>query len=508
MPIPVIDLFAGPGGLGEGFSSFSNPNGDRPFKIKLSIEMDEHAHRTLELRAFFRNFPQGRAPEAYYDYLRGKLSRDELFQKFPDEAGAASEEAWQATLGSPALPKRTIDERISTALASAKNWVLIGGPPCQAYSLVGRSRVVGGEGLEKYEADPKHRLYRHYLRVLAVHRPPVFVMENVKGLLSAKVKQERIFERILKDLARPAIAGHVATEAPDLEYKLVSLVQRTSAEHHEPEEFVVCAEEYGIPQARHRIIILGIRSDILKQHKLLERHTKTTVEQAIGDLPRLRSGISKSDDSPELWREAIREMVATPWFQNGELDDTLRESLKSAARRIGVGLDRGGEFVSCDGVPERNAEWFRDSRLGGVCNHATRRHIRSDLHRYFFASVFARENNRSPLLEDFPPSLLPAHKNVEAALKETKFNDRFRVQLRDKPSTTIVSHIAKDGHYFIHYDPAQCRSLTVREAARLQTFPDNYRFEGPRTEQYRQVGNAVPPLLARQIASIVADLLA
>lgn len=507
MPIPVIDLFAGPGGLGEGFSSLRSVTSEGVFKIKLSIEMDEHAHRTLELRAFFRNFPQGRAPEAYYDYLRGKLSREELFEKFPDEAGAASEEAWRATLGSPALPKRRIDERISTALAGAKNWVLIGGPPCQAYSLVGRSRVVGGEGLEKYESDPKHRLYRHYLRVLAVHRPPVFVMENVKGLLSAKVKQERIFERILKDLARPAMVGQIATEVPELEYKLVSLVQRTSAEHHEPEEFVVCAEEYGIPQARHRIIILGIRSDILRQHRLLERHTKTTVEQVIGDLPRLRSGISKGGDSPELWQQAIREMVATPWFQNGELDATLRETLKAAARRIGHGLDRGGEFVSCDAVPAWNAEWFRDTRLGGVCNHATRGHIRSDLHRYFFASVFARAHRRSPLLEDFPRALLPAHKNVQAALKETKFNDRFRVQLRDKPSTTIVSHIAKDGHYFIHYDPAQCRSLTVREAARLQTFPDNYRFEGPRTEQYRQVGNAVPPLLAQQIAGIVAELL-
>jgi DNA (cytosine-5)-methyltransferase 1 len=145
--------------------------------------------------------------------------------------------------------------------------------------------------------------------------------------------------------------------------------------------------------------------------------------------------------------------------------------------------------------------------LLGVCNHETRGHIIKDLHRYFFAAVFARKHGRSPLLQDLPKALLPEHENVTAALDETKFNDRFRVQLSYRPSTTVVSHIAKDGHYFIHYDCTQCRSLTVREAARLQTFPDNYFFEGPRTEQYKQVGNAVPPLLARQIAEIVAGLL-
>ena len=148
-----------------------------------------------------------------------------------------------------------------------------------------------------------------------------------------------------------------------------------------------------------------------------------------------------------------------------------------------------------------------DPLLGGVCNHQTRGHIRKDLYRYLFAAVFAQKEGRSPLLEDFPKTLLPKHENVADALEETKFNDRFRVQVAGRPSTTVVSHISKDGHYFIHYDPLQCRSLTVREAARLQTFPDNYRFEGHRTEQYKQVGNAVPPLLARQIAEIVAGIL-
>ena len=176
-----------------------------------------------------------------------------------------------------------------------------------------------------------------------------------------------------------------------------------------------------------------------------------------------------------------------------QVDTAVRKKIESAidsATRPAAG--RGADFL--------------EGRGKYVLNHATRSHIRADLQRYLFASSFAAVTDVSPVLGEFPAALLPEHVNVSRALGNGMFADRFRVQVGGRPSTTITSHISKDGHYYIHPDPTQCRSLTVREAARLQTFPDDYFFCGPRTSQYQQVGNAVPPRLAIQIAKSVASM--
>ena len=187
------------------------------------------------------------------------------------------------------------------------------------------------------------------------------------------------------------------------------------------------------------------------------------------------------------------------------IDLDVWRTLRKIRRDLKNGLSPGGEFVPADVNPNWEPRWFHDSRLRGACNHSTRAHIAADLWRYFFAACFAKTRRKSPLLTDFPEHLLPNHRNATNVQEEDEvdFADRFRVQVKERPSTTVTAHIAKDGHYFIHPDPLQCRSLTVREAARLQTFPDNYFFLGPRTSQYQQVGNAVPPLLARQLAKVV-----
>jgi len=267
--------------------------------------------------------------------------------------------------------------------------------------------------------------------------------------------------------------------------------------------------------------LLGIREDIKSIPSILTpSENKIKLKTILRDLPKIRSGLHRSfilSDIIEGKKKRYYEKVIDSDENWLEITSSFRKEIASWNGFVNIGSNNtflvpkngiGSEFVKCNTPYKNNPyfDWYNDPQLNGACNHVSRSHLIQDLKRYMFASIFTKTNNRFPRLcdyEEYSKDLLPDHKSVNTG----KFADRFRVQLPNEPATTITSHISKDGHYFIHYDPKQCRSLTVREAARIQTFPDNYLFCGPRTAQYHQVGNAVPPYLAKQIAEIVLNIL-
>ncbi len=209
----MVDLFAGPGGLGEGFAACRGPQGEARYEPVLSIESDPHAHRTLRLRAFLRKF-NGDFPEEYYTFLNDRSGSAEPGWKEldPDRWCEASRETVRLKLGTPEADC-FLAERISEIRKlHGDRTVLLGGPPCQAYSVVGRARNAGVTGYD-VRTDPRFRLYEQYVDVLARLRPAVAVMENVKGLLSASLSGERIFPVVLAGLRYPRNVAKYSTHA-------------------------------------------------------------------------------------------------------------------------------------------------------------------------------------------------------------------------------------------------------------------------------------------------------
>jgi DNA (cytosine-5)-methyltransferase 1 len=293
----------------------------------------------------------------------------------------------------------------------------------------------------------------------------------------------------------------------DDEYDLFPLVTNDAndlfAEHEAPvapKDFLIKSEEHGVPQTRHRVIICGIKKSLVKKRgwpQKLERQGATTLADVISSLPKLRSRITKQTVNDVDWEDVVgSEIKRLVSVGKPELaSNTTYEKRVKKAR-----IKRNKQLSE-----------FLEDALGPITEHKTRSHMLSDLARYYFCADYGERENSSPRISQWPTGeIAPQHKDIQHdgnQLTASSFVDRFKVQLWDKPSSTITSHISKDGHHFIHPDKTQCRSLSVREAARIQTFPDSYQFCGGISQQFHQIGNAVPPYLAFQIANILREYL-
>lgn len=439
----AIDLFAGCGGLSEGFKQAG-------FDIIAQVEMDRWACETLRTRHLYHGLKAAGKGYLYRRYLREEVRREDILNRFPDLSESISHRVIQATLGNDATERMLQKIEASRRYHGAPQFhVLLGGPPCQPYSLAGRSRDPF-----RMENDERHYLYTHYLESLERLQPDFFFYENVPGLFTARAEGKKIFAKILDDFS--SLNPH---------YKITPSLQRV---FEDPGSYILNSADFHIPQSRKRLILIGYKKSLegknpgiknifkrLQKQALKNRKgSHLVVRDAIGDLPPLKPG--EGNDG---------------WF---------------------------GFYNSNTNLTSYQRRMRRDSP--GIINHRARTHMQGDLERYRFFIEHHRNGNGAATLNNLReerPELIPNHRCLD------KFLDRFKVQWWDCPSSTITAHICKDGHYYIHPDINQCRSFTVREAARCQSFPDNFKFEGPRTEQFKQVGNAVPPLLAREIARII-----
>ena len=439
----AIDLFAGCGGLSEGFKQAG-------FDVIAQIEMERWACESLRTRHLYYGLKALGKGYLYRKYLREEISREDILDRFPELSESISHRVIQATLGSDGT--KQILEKIEASRryhGASRFHVLLGGPPCQSYSLAGRSRDPF-----RMENDERHYLYRHYLEILERLQPDFFLYENVPGLFTARAEGKEIFIRILNDFS-----------SLDPPYEITPPRQQV---FKAPGSYILNSADFHIPQSRKRLILIGYKKSLEDKNPEIKNIFKRLQKQALknkeGNYLTVRDAIAdlyplKPGEGSDGW--------LAPYNSNANLTPYQRRMRKDSP---------------------------------GILNHRARTHMQSDLERYRFFIEHHRNGNGAAHLNDLMekrPDLIPNHKHLD------KFLDRFKVQWWDYPSSTITAHICKDGHYYIHPDINQCRSFSVREAARCQSFPDNYKFEGPRTEQFRQVGNAVPPLLARVIGRYI-----
>lgn len=399
--ITYLDLFAGAGGLSEGFALAG-------YQPVAHVEMDSDACNTLKTRECYYYLQSRGCEGKYTEYLKKNISREQLYSMVPE---GILDSVICETMNDESMP--SIFERIDRAM-SFKNVdtidLILGGPPCQAYSMAGRSR-------KNMDGDPRNTLYKLYFQALERYKPIMFVFENVPGLLTAG-------------------GGTYLSE----------ILSGFRERGYELESHVLNAADYGVLQNRRRIILIGWKKDsahYYPQLKVVDK--KYRVAELFDDLPELYPGDEKKE------------------YASSKINDYL----------AATGIRKASDVLT----------W-----------HVARTNLERDRDIYRLAIQAWNDSHKRLIYTDIPDSLA-THNN------KSSFLDRFKVVAPDLPAAhTMVAHISKDGHYYIHPSISQARSISVREAARIQSFPDNFFFEGSRTAAFRQIGNAVPPQLAKTIA--------
>ena len=402
----IIDLFAGAGGLSEGFRR----NG---LDVIAHVEMDTNASLTLKTREAYYYCLENNKINLYKNYIQGKISRDEFYSNIPN---SIFDKVLNYEISSKTFP--TIVEKIDYLLGDEKVAGIIGGPPCQAYSIAGRSR-----DKDNMENDPRNYLYKYYLNFIKYYQPTFFVFENVLGLLSAK--KGKIFENIKKEMQA-------------LGYDIYCNILNSS--------------DFGVLQSRKRVIISGWKKECkISQPVYPKVDKKYSINNLFSDLPSILPG---------------------------EVNNQYKKSSNKCLIDLKI----------------RNKNW-------NILTYNMCRPLNNNDSNIYYKYISIWNEEKRQLKYDELPHNLITHKNTKS------FLDRYKVIDGDGISQTIVAHIAKDGHHFIHPDINQCRSITVREAARIQSFPDDYYFESSRTSAFQQIGNAVPPLMAEIICKVIMDKL-